>query len=90
MLRNLFWLSDDQWLMIKLYLPRDVRGKERADDRRVISGKLDAALKYDWRVCTVESRAIRIREIESCVSDTKRSSDVYLYVLVHKRNLFSA
>lgn len=29
MRRNLFWLSDEQWLMIEPYLPTDVRGKER-------------------------------------------------------------
>jgi mannitol 2-dehydrogenase len=38
MRRNLFWLSDDQWRQIEPYLPTDVRGKERVDDRRVISG----------------------------------------------------
>jgi len=38
MRRNLFWLSDDQWHQIEPYLPTDVRGKERVDDRRVISG----------------------------------------------------
>jgi transposase len=38
--RNLFWLSDEQWVMIEPYLPKDVRGKERVDDRRVISGIL--------------------------------------------------
>jgi len=35
---NLFWLSDEQWLAIQPLLPTDVRGKERVDDRRVISG----------------------------------------------------
>lgn len=35
---NLFWLSDEQWRRIKPLLPTDVRGKERVDDRRVISG----------------------------------------------------
>src|SRR6195256_4259526 len=38
MRRNLFWLSDEQWRQIDPHLPRDVRGKDRADDRRVISG----------------------------------------------------
>jgi len=38
MRRNLFWLNDEQWLMIEPYLPKDVRGKDRVDDRRVISG----------------------------------------------------
>jgi putative transposase of IS4/5 family DUF4096 len=35
---NLFWLSDEQWKRIEPHLPTDVRGVERADDRRVISG----------------------------------------------------
>ena len=38
MRRNLFWLSDEQWARIEPHLPTDVRGVERADDRRVISG----------------------------------------------------
>jgi transposase len=40
MRRNLFWLSDDQWWRIAPLLPTDVRGKDCADDRRVISGIL--------------------------------------------------
>jgi transposase len=40
MRRNLYWLSDEQWVQIEPYLPTDVRGKERVDDRRVISGIL--------------------------------------------------
>jgi transposase len=35
---NLFWLSDEQWIAVQPLLPTDVRGKERVDDRRVISG----------------------------------------------------
>jgi transposase len=38
MRKNLFWLSNEQWRRIEPYLPKDVRGVERADDRRVISG----------------------------------------------------
>ena len=38
MSRNLFWLSDEQWKRIEPFLPTDVRGVERVDDRRVISG----------------------------------------------------
>ena len=38
MRRNLFWLSDEQWVRIEPHLPTDVRGVERADDRRVMSG----------------------------------------------------
>jgi transposase len=37
MRRNLFWLSDEQWQQIDPHLPKDVRGKKRVDDRRVIS-----------------------------------------------------
>ena len=35
---DLFWLSDEQFAKIKPLLPTDTRGKERVDDRRVISG----------------------------------------------------
>ena len=47
---NLFWLSDDQWQQIEPLLPTDVRGKERVDDRRVISGILHV-LKSGCRWC---------------------------------------
>ena len=50
MRRNLFWLSDEQWRRIEPLLPTDVRGKERADDRRVISGILHV-LKSGCRWC---------------------------------------
>ena len=39
MRRNLFWLSDEQWRQIEPHLPKDVRGKARVDDRRVISAE---------------------------------------------------
>ena len=35
---NLFWLSEEQFAKIKPLLPTDTRGRERVDDRRVISG----------------------------------------------------
>jgi transposase len=38
MRKNLYWLSDLEWGRIEPHLPRDVRGKKRVDDRRVISG----------------------------------------------------
>lgn len=47
---NLFWLSDEQWLMIEPYLPKDVRGKDRVDDRRVISG-IVRVIKSGCRWC---------------------------------------
>ena len=37
---NLFWLSDEQCARSEPHLPTDVRGKERVDDRRIISGAL--------------------------------------------------
>ena len=33
-----FWLTDEQFAKIAPLLPNDTRGKERVDDRRVISG----------------------------------------------------
>jgi len=52
MRNNLFWLSDEQWHQIEPHLPTDVRGKDRVDDRRVISGILHV-LKTGcrWRDC---------------------------------------
>ncbi|MGA7714151.1 MAG: IS5 family transposase [Rhizomicrobium sp.] len=50
MRHNLFWLSDEQWRQIELHLPTDVRGKDRVDDRRVISGILHV-LKSGCRWC---------------------------------------
>lgn len=50
MRRNLFWLSDEQWQQIEPFLPTDVRGKDRVDDRRVISGILHV-LKIGCRWC---------------------------------------
>ena len=50
MRRNLFWLNDEQWQRIEPLLPRDVRGKPRVDDRRVISGILHV-LKSGCRWC---------------------------------------
>lgn len=47
---NLFWLSDEQWSRIEPLLPTDVRGKERVDDRRVISGILHV-IKSGCRWC---------------------------------------
>lgn len=47
---KLFWLSDDQWQRIEPHLPTDVRGVERADDRRVISGVMHV-LKTGCRWC---------------------------------------
>jgi putative transposase len=48
--KNLFWLSDEQWERIELHLPTDVRGVQRVDDRRVISGIVHV-LKSGCRWC---------------------------------------
>jgi len=52
---NLFWLNDEQWSKIQPLLPTDVRGKERQDDRRVLSGILHV-LKSGcrWKDCPPE------------------------------------
>ena len=50
MRKNLFWLSDGQWERIEPHLPTDVRGVERQDDRRVISGIVHV-LKSGCRWC---------------------------------------
>ncbi len=48
---NLFWLGDEQWSGIEPLLPTDVRGKDRVDDRRVISSILQV-IKSDCRWAT--------------------------------------
>jgi len=48
--RNLFWLSDEQWKRIEPFLPTDVRGVARVDDRRVLSGIVQV-LKSGCRWC---------------------------------------
>ena len=50
MSKKLFWLSDRQWARIEPYLPTDVRGVARVDDRRVISGIVQV-LKSGCRWC---------------------------------------
>jgi transposase len=50
MSRKLFWLTDQQWSRIEPHLRADVRGKERVDDRRVISGIVHV-LKSGCRWC---------------------------------------
>jgi transposase len=52
---NLFWLDDDQWRQIEPHLPTDVRGKDRVDDRRVISGILHVLRSgCRWKDCPPE------------------------------------
>jgi transposase len=52
---NLFWLNDEQWQQIEPHLPIDVRGKERVDDRKVISGILHVLRSgCRWKDCPPE------------------------------------
>ena len=39
---DFFWFTDAQWARIEPLLPNNVRGKERVDDRRVLSGIVHA------------------------------------------------
>lgn len=39
---DFFWFSDAQWARIAPLLPTDVRGMDRVDDRRVLSGIVHA------------------------------------------------
>ena len=50
-----FWLTDEQFAKIAPHLPNDTRGKERVDDRRVISGIVHV-LKSGcrWKDCPPE------------------------------------
>ncbi len=35
---DLFWLSDEQWAVMVLFMPKDQPGPERKDDRQITSG----------------------------------------------------
>jgi len=69
---NLFWLTEEQFAKIVPFLPRDTRGKERVDDRRIISGIvhvlksggrwIDAPSDYGPRK-TLYNRFIRWRKL---------------------------
>jgi transposase len=53
--KNVFWLSDEQWARIAPHLPMDVRGVERQDDRRVISGIVHVLKSgCHWQDCPPE------------------------------------
>lgn len=55
MRKNLYWMSDREWQRIEPHLPRDVRGKARVDDRRVISGIVHVLRSgYRWCDCPPE------------------------------------
>ena len=54
MRKNLFWLSDEQWKRIEPHLPTNVRGVERVEDRRVISGMPYVKTPCLWANCPPE------------------------------------
>ena len=58
---NLFWLSDVQRRQIESHIPTDVRGNDRVDDRRVITGILHV-LKSGcrWCDCPPQSTALSL------------------------------
>ena len=50
---DFFWFSDTQWERIAPLLPTDVRGRQRVDDRRVLSGIVHALrCGGRWADCT--------------------------------------
>src|SRR4051794_32846223 len=91
MRRNLFWLSDEQWKRIESHLPTDVRGVERVDDRRVISGIVHV-LRSGCRWCdcppeygpptTIYNRFVRwgaARRVGEPVPGTGRQRTIYCH-----------
>src|SRR5260370_392102 len=95
---NLFWLNDEQWRRIEPHLPTDVRGKDRVDDRRVISGILHV-LKSGCRWCdcppqygpptTIYDRFVRwarrgvLGDLFRALADRGRSSDTQMIDSTH-------
>jgi hypothetical protein len=57
MRKNLFWLSDEQWAQIGPYLPRDVRGVERAAAAPTVKKSNDRA-PIEIRIAHVPRKAI--------------------------------
>lgn len=54
-MRDLFWLSDEQFKRIEPHLPTDVRGVPRVDDRQVLSGIIHIIKRgLRWSDCPAE------------------------------------
>lgn len=52
---DLFWFSDAQWSKIEPHLPRNQRGPERHDDRRILSGIMHVQkVGCRWKDCPGE------------------------------------
>ncbi len=97
---NLFWLGDEQWLRIRPLLPTDVRGKDRVDDRRVISGIVHVIKSgCRWSDCppeygpskTIYNRFVRWAErgvwerLFKDLAERGRSSDVQMIDSTHAK-----
>jgi transposase len=53
---DLFWLSDKQWAIMELFMPKNQPGPERNDNRQVISGILHVLTSgCRWRDCPTAS-----------------------------------
>ena len=52
---RLFWLSDDQWVIIEPCLPRHRGDARRVDDRRVISGIIHALKIHVLKIHVLKS-----------------------------------
>ena len=54
-MKGRFWLSDEQWALIKPHLPYRAAGRRREDDRRIISGIIHVLQSgCRWRDCPSE------------------------------------
>jgi len=83
MRRNLFWLNDEQWRQIEPHLPKDVRGKARVDDRRVISGIVHVIKSgCRWCDCPPEYGPRQRFTIASCVGRNAASGSGYFVNLL--------
>ena len=53
--RNLFWLDDLQWSVLRKHLPKNQKGARRKDDRRIISGIIHVLQSgCRWQDCPKE------------------------------------
>lgn len=54
-MKGQFWLTDEQWALIKPHLPYRAAGRRRVDDRRVISGIIHVLQSgCRWQDCPEE------------------------------------
>lgn len=67
---NLFCHSNEQWTVIKPFMPRDQPGPERKDDRQIISGSRVRRIRHDrlryrerWRIEAMFNRLKDFRRI---------------------------